>query len=90
MASQMLSIILSSMKKVQIAKDPDQFADVPVNLILPMGLSYADAKDACLEFVGSIEEMSKKALELEAARKAEEEKTEETPESVESEVVNIQ
>jgi hypothetical protein len=88
MAAQMLSIVITVVKKVQTAKDPDQFAEVPLNLILPMGLSYIDAKDACHEFIGVIEEMSEKALKAEADRKAAEE--EKPAEAVEPEVVNIQ
>jgi hypothetical protein len=82
MPAQMLSIIVTTVKKVQTAKDPDQFSDFPVQLVLPLGLSYSDAKDACLEFVGAIEEMAIKAAE--AAKKAEEDK------AVEPEVVNVQ
>jgi hypothetical protein len=90
MAAQMLSIVITVIKKVQTAKDPDQFAEVPLNLILPMGLSYIDAKDACLEFIGVIEEMSEKALKAEAERKAAAEAEEKPAEVVEPEVVNIQ
>ncbi len=70
-SSQMLNIAITTVKKVQTSKDPDQFIDVPVQLFLPMGLTYSDAKDACLEFIGTIEDMSVKAIE--AAKKAEEE-----------------
>lgn len=85
MAAQMLNIMLSTIKKVQVAKDPDDFIEVPIQLMLPMGTSYTDAKDACLEFVGVIEDMAKRAQE--AAKKAEEEKA---PEEVVPEVANIQ
>ena len=59
MSSQMISIVLATAKKVQTSKDPDQFTDMPVQLTLPIGLSYVNAKEACLEFVGMIEEMAK-------------------------------
>lgn len=82
MSMRMLGVIVTTIKKVQTKKDPDEFTDLPVQLILPGGISYENARESCLEFIGTITEMEK--IDAENAKKVAEEKT------IEPEVTNLQ
>lgn len=74
MASQLLTVSITTARKVQVNKDPEEFTELPVQLLLPMNISYDNAKDACHEFIGILEEMSKNAAKaIEEAKKKEEE-----------------